>query len=105
MPYQVSWQSVSMKSQRPVHVLASAAPPLRSTRQRPRGSLQRIYRASSWQPPALDVDDPDLENDNYKTVSTLTKNFGSEWRPRHSGFCTPWQTQAIRGQSSGYGAS
>jgi hypothetical protein len=32
------------------------------------------------------VDDPDLENDNYKTVSTLTKNFGSEWRPRHSGF-------------------
>src|SRR5262249_2119738 len=56
-------------------------------------------------PPALDVDDPDLENDNYKTVSTLTKNFGSEWRPRHSGFCTPWQTQAIRGQSLGYGAS
>src|SRR6266699_240315 len=25
MPYQVSWQSVSIKSQRPVHVLASAA--------------------------------------------------------------------------------
>jgi hypothetical protein len=32
------------------------------------------------------VDDPDLENDDYKTHFNLDEKFRSEWRPRHSGF-------------------
>jgi len=34
-------------------------------------------------PPALDVDDPDLENGSCKTESALGANSNSVWRTRH----------------------
>jgi hypothetical protein len=56
--------------------------------------------------PCLDVDDPDLENDDYKTHFNRDEKFGSEWLPRHSGFARHGRpAKRMRGQSSGDGAS
>jgi len=69
MPYQVSWQSVSMKSQRPVHVLGAAL------------AADTPQQAS---PPALTLDHRDLEDVSYKTNSNLGRKISIQWRARHS---------------------
>src|SRR6266699_453548 len=97
MPYQVSWQSVSIKSQRPVHVLASAA--LASTPQQAPAAA-RIVAAKmpslvmavppaptwtivtwnwSWQfpLPCPNLDHRDLEDVGCKTHSNLGEKFRS----------------------------
>src|SRR5215475_11092940 len=88
MPYQVSWQSVSIKSQRPVHVLASAA---RASTPQQAPAAARIVAANMpslvmADPPCLNIEHPELEKDSYKTPSGLGRKFLSLWLPRHSGF-------------------
>src|SRR5262249_21848722 len=107
MPYQVSWQSVSIKSQRPVHVLASAA---RASTPQHAPAAARIVAAKI---PSFVMAAPLPSTWTILTwkmtitrhVSTLAKDFRSEWRPRHSGFARQGRpAKPIQGQSSGYDA-
>src|SRR5262249_59090297 len=66
-----------------VRTCSSAEPCLRPVRRPmlgsrckgPRESLQQKFLFSSWQPPCLDVNDRDLENDGCKTESALRVKF------------------------------
>src|SRR5262249_56690959 len=101
MPYHVSWQSVSMKSQRPVHVLASAA---RASTPQHAPAAARIVAATELchgSPPCLDVDDPDWENDDYKTHYQPSRKISIVVAAAPQRFCTAWRFAALRSVAIG----
>jgi hypothetical protein len=87
MPYQVSWQSVSIKSQRPVHVLGAEAKAVVealvgvvSAAHAPLAVAAAAARIVAARVPSLSVVAPlcsynhrDTEKDNYKTQSAPTQ--------------------------------
>src|SRR5258708_8305678 len=85
MPYQVSWQSVSMKSQRPVHVLGAA---LAADTPQQAPAAARIVAAKIpsfvMTAPCLNTKHRDLKKVSYKTEWGMTRKFRPEWPPRHS---------------------
>src|SRR6516164_7507167 len=94
MPYQVSWQSVSMKSQRPVHVLGAALA-ADTPQQVPAAARIVATNMPSFVmavPPCLNIDHPDLENDDYKTHSNLSERFQILVASAPQRSCTAWQT-------------
>src|SRR6266851_6584800 len=85
MPYQVSWQSVSMKSQRPVHVLGAALA-ADSPQQAPAAARIVAAKIPSFvmTAPCPNFDHRDLEDVGCKTHSDLGRKISIQWRPRHS---------------------
>src|SRR5262249_14837104 len=91
MPYQVSWQSVSIKSQRPVHVLAAAA---RASTPQHAPAAARIVTANM---PSFVTAAPlprlwtilTWKMTITRHVINLDEKFGSEWLPGHT-----WQTRS-----------
>src|SRR5258708_20170266 len=82
MPYQVSWQSVSMKSQRPVHVLGAA---LAADTPQQAPAAARIVAAKMpsfvMTAPCPNFDHRDLEDVGCKTHSDLGRKISTQYRP------------------------
>src|SRR6516162_7759307 len=101
MPYQVSWQSVSRKSQTPVHALGADADAVEDV---PAGDLMATTSAAHapvaapaaakivaanmpsfvMAAPCLTREHRDVEKGSHKTESGMTRNSRFEWPPRHS---------------------
>jgi hypothetical protein len=116
MPYQVSWQSVSMKSQTPVHVLGADADGVEDV---PAGDLVATASAAHapvaapaaakivaanmpsfvMAAPCLRREHPDVEKGNHKTESGMTRKSRFEWPPRHS---DPEGELIIRSKNQGF---
>jgi hypothetical protein len=101
MPYQVSWQSVSMKSQRPVHVLgveaavagevvvgeALPAAPSAAHASAPHNAPAAARIVATKMPsfvmaaPCLNMDQRDLEKVSYKAQSMLCAALAENFHP------------------------
>src|ERR1700745_3102446 len=106
MPYQVSWQSVLMKSQTPVHVLGASAARASTPQQAPAAARIVAAKIPSFvmTAPCPNLHHRDLEDVVCKTHSNLGRKISIQGRPRHSGFARHGRpAKPIRGQRSGYG--